>query len=42
MGDKIANKKKKAKTAARPAPKSPVMVAEIKPAAGQKPVGPRK
>jgi hypothetical protein len=31
MGDKIANKKKKAKAAAKPAPKaSPTIVSEIK------------
>ncbi len=29
MGDKIANKKKKAKAAAHPAPKAPVAVAPL-------------
>ena len=43
MGDKIANKKKKAKADARPAPKAAVAATEAKPAAGAKPAGaPRK
>lgn len=36
MGDKLANKKKQAKKAAKPAPKAPVTVAEIKPATPRK------
>ena len=36
MGDKIANKKKKAKTAAKPAAKAPASVSEIKSAAPKK------
>lgn len=36
MGDKIANKKKKALKGAKPAPKAPATVAEIKTAAPRK------
>ena len=36
MGDKLANKKKKAQKAAKPAPKAPTTVAEIRPAAPRK------
>ncbi|APE42723.1 malic enzyme [Sulfitobacter alexandrii] len=36
MGDKLANKKKKAQKAAKPAPKGPTTVSEIKPSAPRK------
>ncbi|MEM5543280.1 malic enzyme [Sulfitobacter sp. AS92] len=36
MGDKISNKKKQAKAAAKPASKAPSSVADIKPATPRK------
>tara|TARA_R110002049_G_scaffold29972_5_gene102140 strand:+ start:13003 stop:13113 length:111 start_codon:yes stop_codon:yes gene_type:complete len=36
MGDKIGNKKKQAKAAAKPAPKAPASVAAIKPSTPRK------